>query len=103
MPSVRFRITHNFSYINLEFFISCLCPPTFQIHLSVKDLHRDTLSDEHVTSVHHLISSIRLKTYNNNNNNNNNNNWFLQRKSIEPTQIPVTSWQAGSTLTVDSP
>ena len=34
---------------------------------------------------------------------NNNNNWFLQRKGIEPTQIPVTSWRAGSTLTVDSP
>ena len=25
------------------------------------------------------------------NNNINNNNWFLQRKGIEPTQIPVTS------------
>ena len=36
-------------------------------------------------------------------NNNNNNNWFLQPKGIEPTQIPVTSWRAGSTLTVDSP
>ena len=86
-------------------FSSSLAISSFQVHVKLRIYINQNMFNHFacVCTIHYINNNKNNKKNNNNKINNNIDNWILQRKGIEPTLIPVTSWRASSTLTVDSP